>query len=141
MTPVAFAAPPYWGNILAVRTSGATASVDEFLPSTPNQASYQQTLPVPGCQLAVGASQAYGSNTANGLYALFPCGLTGSVYRYVARISVAGVVDTSTYYTTSNVVYLPRSASSPDGQNIYIAGACVRAWLRVCVSPAAAPLL
>lgn len=49
-------------SILAVRSNGGTALVDEYQSSTVNQASPIQTATATGCSLATGANQAYGAS-------------------------------------------------------------------------------
>ena len=74
--------PPGPGNILVVRSSGATASIDEFSPA----GAFIQTVAIDACVLGTGNGQAYGSNSADGGFALFACGTAATLARVVVRV-------------------------------------------------------
>lgn len=115
---LSFSSQPSGANIFVVSTSGSTATLNEFVTSGP--ASPTQSLQIPGCNLATSSNQCYGSSSANGLFAFFPCGTTASASRLIVRISSSNVVDTTTNYSgTSNA--LPRGVGSLDGNTIYAA--------------------
>ena len=104
-------------NLLVVRTSGGAASLDEYTLA----GTLAQSLAVPGCTLGTGGGQAYGSNSADGAFALFGCGTAVNLARLVVRVSADGTVDSSTTYNTAGQSnYLPRGVSSADGSRIYV---------------------
>jgi hypothetical protein len=78
-----------------------------------------QTLALSGGPtLPVGVYIGYASISANGQWGIIPLTSAGSsTARIVARVSIAGVVDLSTTYSTDG--YQPRGAASPDGVTIY----------------------
>ena len=115
-----FATTPSGNNVLVVRSTGSTtANLDEYLPTTTTQAAAQQSLAVTGCNIATSLDQVYASATGNHYYAVFPCGLSSTTSRVIARVSSTGVVDVTTAYSSSTATYLPRGAASLDGVQIY----------------------
>ena len=105
-------------NVLVVRSVGATtASLDEFLSTTTNQAAPVQTLNVTNCNIATTPVTVYASPSVNGAYAVFPCGLSGGSLVNVARVSFASSVGLLVEgYTSTN---LPRGAATLDGTYLY----------------------
>ena len=107
------------GNVIVVRSTGATtANLDEFLSTTASQSAYVQTLSVTGCNTATTLDSVYASPSTNGYYAVFPCGLSSTTSRVIARVSSTGAVDTSTTYSSSTASYLPRGAATSDGSQM-----------------------
>ena len=104
--------------MLAVRTNGVFVFVDEFLSATASQAAPLQSAFVTGCNLALGASQAYGTTSADGTASIFSCGLTSSTARSVARIANTGAIDVTTNWTTGSAAYPPVGVCTADGQTI-----------------------
>jgi hypothetical protein len=116
---VSLPAAPNASNVLVLATYGATATLYEYATSG-GQAAAVQFVSLTGCNLGTGMNQAYGANSANGAYALFPCGLGTTATRVIARVAPSGYVDLTTSYTSAGV-YLPRGVASPDGGTIYAA--------------------
>ena len=106
--------------MLVISTAGATVTLAEYAP-TSFQSSPVQSVSIPTCSLSLAIQEAYGSNTLDNGYALFPCGLSGATARVVARVAPSGWIDTTTTYTTNNAAYLPRGATSVLGTGtVYI---------------------
>ena len=119
-TNVNMAAAPNPFNLLVVRSAGAGINIDEYASTSNQGTSYVATTSVAACTLPLGAQQSYGTNSVNGQYAFFVCGTSANTNRIVARVSAAGVIDMSTYYTTTSSGYLPRGVASTDGSAIWI---------------------
>jgi hypothetical protein len=84
----------------------------------PQTAPIQTLTLVSGPTLPVGVYIGYGSISADGQWGIIPLTSAGSSSaRIVARVSIAGVVDLSTTYSTDG--YQPRGAASPDGITMY----------------------
>ena len=94
-------------------------TLDE-VPPTVGAAALQSVTLTP-CVVTAGDFEFYGSSSADGRYALFPCGSTANTARLVVRAGAAGDLDASTTYTTQagRNTFLPRGVASPDGTYIY----------------------
>ena len=116
---IRFPNAPAASGVIVLRTAGSTVSLDEYLPSTPDQPWYAQTVSVTGCSLSTAAFQGYGSNSMDGQFATFGCGLNTVCSRNVARLAYTGDVTVTTAYTTTNCSFLPRGTASVNGSQIY----------------------
>lgn len=128
----------------SLANTGNAVFIDEYLPSTANQATTVQSIAMPttasGAQkqlIASGTASSEGliSRSANGEY-LFLTGYSrdlggsgsvvstasGTVNRTVGRITAAGVVDTSTALTDFADANNPRSVASTNGTDIWVTG-------------------
>ena len=98
---------PATGNILIISTNGTGANSSTLLGefSAVGFGPAVQSVSLTGCVLATSDFASYATLTADGAYALVPCGVISSATRVVVRISSAGVADSSTTYTTGGTYY------------------------------------
>ena len=107
--------------VVRVTATNVAAVVDEFDTVDVLQRAPIQSTTVPNCFLTPTTSgTGYGSNSANGAYALFTCGTASSANndRQIIRIDAGGNVDTSQLYVGYDG-YLPRGIASMDGANLF----------------------
>jgi len=119
--------PPAPASHILVTLSGNPGAIADYAV-TPTSATLTQTVSIPGCILGTGANQAYGSNSADGGYAVFTCGTASSPndVRQIVRIGWDGAIDTNTAFESYRDAYLPRGAASLDGSSYYAAdGYCI----------------
>ena len=122
--PGHFERPLAGDSILVQLVSTAIVQLQELTNAVAGPAVVAQTAVLPAtCTLTTAAAHAYGSNSADGGMAVFPCGSQGTCARRIARVYPNGTVDLSTGWTTTTCTYLPRGAAAAGSTTWYAADA------------------
>ena len=114
--------PPAASHILVVVSGNPVTLMDYTSTGT-----LMNSVSLPGCDLTTGANQAYGSNSADGGFAVMTCGTTSTNndVRQIVSIKYDGTIDLSTSYQSYRDAYAPRGTASVDGSSYWAAdGAC-----------------